>query len=100
MFTDFYSNKANQLHCNLDHPKNLQLRDRCLAITAAQESNNTKYSSAMITTTKSWTYGRFVIRAALPRGKMLRPVIIMFPVTGQEGRWPISGQIDILSNKQ
>ncbi|CAG2167235.1 unnamed protein product [Oppiella nova] len=97
---DFNSNRANQLHCNLDHPKNLQLRDGCLAITAAQESNNTIYSSALITTTKSWTYGRFVIRAALPNGKMLRPVIVMFPVAGHEGRWPIGGQIDILSNNQ
>ncbi|CAG2176749.1 unnamed protein product, partial [Oppiella nova] len=73
----------HQLHCNLDHPKNLQSTHGCLAITAALEANpyilfnNKKFSSGTITSKKGWTYGRFEIRAALPNGKMLRPIDVM-----------------------
>ena len=62
-----------QLNCNTNQPKNLQLRDGCLAITAARETEmygrniTQKYTAAKITTRKIWTYGRFEIRAALPR---------------------------------
>ncbi|CAG2168124.1 unnamed protein product [Oppiella nova] len=103
--TNCKDNWQHELDCNLDHPKNLQSTHGCLAITAAREtnpyilSNNKKFSSAMITTTKSWTYGRFEIRAALPNGKMLRPDFNMIPAAGQT-KWALDGQIDVMANIQ
>ncbi|CAG2168123.1 unnamed protein product [Oppiella nova] len=99
------SNWMHQLHCNLDHPKNLQSTHGCLAITAAREtnpyilSNNKNFSSAMITSKKGWSYGRFEIRAVLPNGKMLRPAFIMIP-TAEQTNWPLDGQIDVMTNIQ
>ncbi|CAG2182532.1 unnamed protein product, partial [Oppiella nova] len=97
-------NELGQLHCNLDHPRNLQLRDGCLAIAATRETSysaaiDMKYSAAMITTAENWTYGRFEIRAALPKGKMLRTAVYLVPEKEEE-HWPRNGQIDILTNVQ
>ncbi|CAG2114334.1 unnamed protein product [Medioppia subpectinata] len=96
-----FGNHIGQLNCNVNQSRNLQLIDGCLAITAAHEKENVlekEYTSAKIKTKKGWTYGRFEIRAALPKGKMLRPVMVMESLS--PGQWAIAGQIDIMTNIQ
>ncbi|CAG2103885.1 unnamed protein product [Medioppia subpectinata] len=96
-----YGNFIGQLNCNVNQSKNLRLIEGCLAITAFREKQKVfdkEYTSAKIKTKMGWTYGRFEIRAALPVGKMLRPVMAMESVSPKQ--WATAGQIDIMSNIQ
>jgi hypothetical protein len=88
-----------QSNCNTNSSNNLRLIDGTLAITVIHEKHLDKeYTSAKITTIEGFTYGRFEIRAALPKGKMLRPAILMVPEKFDSS--PINGQIDIMTNIQ
>ena len=72
-----------------------------LVITAKKESSNGRdYSSArLITKGKAeWTYGRFEIRAKLPKGRGTWPAIWMLHATPTYGPWPASGEIDIMEH--
>jgi beta-glucanase (GH16 family) len=87
------------LNCNTNSPNNLRLIDGTLAITVIREKHSNKeYTSAKITTKEGFTYGRFEIRAALPKGKMLRPAFFMIPMN--TCCWAKNGQIDIMTNIQ
>ncbi len=87
------------MNCNTNRPNNLRLIDGTLAITAIREIYLDKeYTSAKIITREGFTYGRFEIRAALPKGKMLRPAFFMQPETFDG--WAKNGQIDIMDNNQ
>ena len=87
------------MNCNTNSSKNLQLTNGTLAITAIHEKLlNKEYTSARITTREGFTYGRFEIRAALPKGKMLRPAFFMIPE--KLDGWAKNGQIDIMDNNQ
>jgi len=89
-----------QLHCNTNNTRNLPVFNGTLAITAIYEKHlNKDYTSGKIITKQGFTYGRFEIRAALPKGKMLRPAIFMIPVTSSPDR-ARNGQIDIMANIQ
>jgi len=69
-------------------------------ITAISEKHlNKDYTTGRITTKQGFTYGKFEIRAALPKGKMLRPAIFMVPVT-RSPDWARSGGIVIMTNIQ
>ncbi|XP_054159864.1 uncharacterized protein LOC128958074, partial [Oppia nitens] len=95
-------NGIELINCFVNETKNIQLRDNCLAMTAIRENKvhfDKQFTSAKITTKKSWTFGRFEIRAALPSGKMLRPSICLIPVI-DSNNWAIDGQIDIMTNSQ
>ena len=93
-------NFIQQLNCKTNNSRNLQLINGCLAIAAIREKHlDRDYTSALITSKESFTFGRFVLRAALARGKMLRPAIWMAP-TSHSGDWPKDGQIDVLTNVQ
>ena len=59
------------------------------------------YTSAKLITRgrQDWKYGRFEIRAKLPTGKGIWSAIWMLPSdTSKYGRWPRSGEIDIMEN--
>ncbi len=43
-----------------------------------------------------WTYGRFEMRAQLPKGKGIWPAFWMLPTDSRYGGWPHSGEVDIL----
>ncbi|CAG2111273.1 unnamed protein product, partial [Medioppia subpectinata] len=95
------SNHIGQLNCNVNQSQNLQLIDDCLAITAVRQTEqhfDKEYTSAKIKTKIGWTFGRFEIRAALPKGKMLRPAIVMEPL--MPAQWALGGQIDVMANNQ
>lgn len=69
--------------------------------TATQGCTNTMdYTSARLRTrnspTGSWKYGRFEIRAKLPKGDFLWPAIWMLPTDWVYGNWAASGEIDIM----
>ena len=77
---------------------NATVANGLLTITARQESVGGKnFTSARIRTLGKgdWTYGRFEIRARLPRGQGLWPAIWMLPSDNVYGGWAASGEIDI-----
>jgi beta-glucanase (GH16 family) len=47
----------------------------------------------------SWKYGRFEIRARLPKGRGLWPAIWMLPTDNVFGGWAASGEIDIMESR-
>ena len=76
--------------------------DGTLAIAAVPETHkylDKDFTSALITTREGFTFGKFEIRAALPKGKKLRPAIYLVPAIKNKG-WPFDGQIDVMTNKQ
>ncbi|RMG68468.1 MAG: glycoside hydrolase family 16 protein, partial [Calditrichaeota bacterium] len=78
---------------------NVQVSGGFLKITARKEEvSGHPYTSARIRTAhkQDWTYGRFEVRARLPRGKGLWPAIWMLPTNNVYGGWAASGEIDIM----
>ncbi len=56
-------------------------------------------STRLITKNKGdWLYGRFEIRAKLPKGRGIWPAIWMLPTNWEYGDWPKSGEIDIMEH--
>ena len=58
------------------------------------------YTSARMVTRGrgDWLYGRFEIRARLPKGIGTWPAIWMMPTESAYGPWPNSGEIDIMEH--
>jgi len=61
-----------------------------------EHTNDKEYTSARIHSKHAWTYGRFEVRAKLPKGKHLWPAIWMMPKDSVYGGWAASGEIDIM----
>ncbi len=81
--------------------KNASVKNGVLSITAVKESfEGMNYTSArLISKNKGdWKYGRFEIKAKLPRGRGVWPAIWMLPTDWKYGGWPESGEIDIMEN--
>lgn len=56
-------------------------------------------SSRLITKGKGdWTYGRFEVRAKLPRGRGTWPAIWLLSSDNSYGTWPTSGEMDIMEH--
>jgi beta-glucanase (GH16 family) len=80
---------------------NESVNNGVLTITAKKEPFMGKaYTSArMVTKNKAdWLYGRFEIRAKLPKGTGTWPAIWMLPTESVYGVWPNSGEIDIMEH--
>ncbi len=89
----------NELEYYMPPPNNLYFQDGKMIIEAKQETYGGKnYTSSRIKTQgkKSFKYGRVDIRAILPKGKGIWPAFWMLPQNNVFGRWPRSGEIDIL----
>jgi len=72
-----------------------------LVITAKKENNSGREytSTRMITKGKGdWLYGRFEVRAKLPKGKGTWPAVWMLSSEDSYGTWPASGEIDIMEH--
>ncbi len=85
-----------------DKLANASIQGGALAITAINEGGKpARYTSARLTTRRKgdWLYGRFEIRAKLPRGQGIWPAIWMLPTDVTYGTWPASGEIDIMELK-
>ena len=89
-----------QLNCKTNNTRNLRIINGTLALAAIHEKYwEWYYTSPTISTKQEFTQGRFEIRAALPNGKMLRPIIFMKGAK-LSGKWPWDGQIDIMHMEQ
>ncbi|WP_313560191.1 glycoside hydrolase family 16 protein, partial [Ruminiclostridium cellobioparum] len=90
----------NELECY--RASNAYTEDGNLVLEAAKRKNEagTKdYTSAKLITKgkKSWTNGKFEIRAKLPGGQGIWPAIWMLPEDDNIlGGWPSGGEIDIM----
>ncbi len=81
--------------------ENVEVKDGFLHIIARKEKYGGKeYTSSRINTSgkADFKYGRFDIRAKLPRTRGSWPAIWMMPTKGVYGGWPRSGEIDIMEH--
>ncbi len=81
--------------------KNARVENGKLLIEVHKEKfDKNKYTSARLVTKNKgdWTYGKFVIRAKVPKGKGLWGAIWMLPTKWDlgSGNWPDVGEIDIM----
>ena len=80
-------------------PQNARLEDGMLVIEAHKEPyQGAAYTSASMTSRASWTYGRFEVRAKLPKGRGTWPAIWMLGTNIGEVGWPQCGEIDIMEH--
>lgn len=95
-----WGNNEAQYYTEAD-PDNAWVSNGTLKITARREpTEGREYSSArLITKGKGdWLYGKVDVRAKLPTGRGTWPAIWMLPTDWEYGRWPDSGEIDIMEN--
>ena len=93
----------NELQNYTGRLENARVENGLLVIEARKESfEGNTFTSAKLTTRglASWKYGRFEIRAKLPKGRGTWPAIWMMPVnkTYSETLWPDNGEIDIMEH--
>ena len=85
-----------------DRPENSYIENGNLVIEARKEDvQGNHYSSARLYSKGSgWTYGRFEIRAQLPKGMGTWPAAWMLPTqqTYSDKYWPDNGEIDIMEH--
>lgn len=82
-------------------PDNVRLENGRLIITARKEGEQTaNFTSAKLMTKSivNWKYGRFEIRAKLPKGRGTWPAIWMLPDLERPIKWPDDGEIDIMEH--
>jgi beta-glucanase (GH16 family) len=101
--------------CYTDRPKNIRVSDGMLHLMAHKEAftgpdrppeiadganpkKSQPFTSAKIRTLglSSWKYGKIEFRAKPPKGQGTWPAVWMMPSENYYGRWPRSGEIDIL----
>jgi len=90
-------------HYTEARPENARLESGRLIIEARREpwQGNDYTSARLITKGKAdWTYGRFEIRAKVPRGRGTWAAIWMLPTVWDlgNGLWPDNGEIDIMEH--
>ena len=95
-----FGNQELQYYTGADHD-NIAIVDGSLVITALKEtygSNNYTSSKIWTQATENWKYGKFEMRAKLPRGRGTWPAFWMMPSASKYGGWPDSGEIDIMEH--
>jgi len=89
----------NELQTYTDSRDNSYVSNGTLKIHAKKSESGAWTSARMVTSGKaSWKYGRFEIRAKLPKGRGTWPAIWMMPQESVYGTWPKSGEIDIMEH--
>lgn len=81
--------------------ENVEVRDGLLVIEARMEQHDRMAytSTRLVSRTKGdWLYGRVEVRARIPGGRGTWPAIWMLPTDWEYGRWPASGEIDIMEH--
>ncbi|ASB48905.1 glycoside hydrolase family 16 protein [Alkalitalea saponilacus] len=95
-----WGNKELQYYTYAE-PKNVWVEGGFLHIKVQKERiHSFDYTSARLTTRHKgdWKYGRVEVRAKLPGGRGIWPAIWMLPTDSEYGRWPNSGEIDIVEH--
>jgi len=89
-----------ELQYYTDHDENVRLEQGVLRITArCDEYHGHAFTSAKLQTKGKAEFGpghRVEVRARIPEGKGTWPAIWMLPAENAFGRWPQSGEIDIM----
>ena len=93
----------NSWHCKTSNDRNFWFSNGTLAIAAVKEKYLDKeFTSGLMRTKMSFSSPLIEVRAALPKGRWLRPTIYTIPATmastGQWHQWP--DEIGIMINKQ
>ncbi len=105
----------NERQCYTDRPDNIRVADGLLHLMAkpevftgplysdarpdrGTETRRQEYTSGKVRTRglASWRYGRFSARLKLPAGQGAWPAFWMMPAQSVYGRWPLSGELDIM----
>lgn len=112
--TSCWGGGNNERQCYVDQPDNIVIKDGVLRLKAkaqaflgpefAQDMPDRgrvirrEYTSGKIRTKglASWQYGRFEARIKLPKGQGIWPAFWMLPEHNAYGKWPLSGEIDIM----
>lgn len=91
----------HELQYYTQDPANVRVTGGKLVIEARKDSTaGSGFTSAKIVSKGKgdWRYGRFEIKAKLPRGRGTWPAIWMLPTDWKYGGWPSSGEIDIMEH--
>lgn len=118
LIEDCWGGGNNERQCYTARPRNVAIENGVLVITAREENYTGNaypaawaatqadptaqvtrdFTSAKLTTQgkAAWLYGRFEMRARLPRGQGTWPAFWMMPEEAHYGGWPLSGEIDIM----
>lgn len=92
-----------ELQLYTDRRENVRVENGNLVLEARRDQPGVsgtvrEYSSGRVRTKNrgDWMYGRFEVRAKLPRGQGIWPAIWMLPTDNKYGSWAASGEIDIM----
>ncbi len=92
----------NELQYYSSHKiENVCVKKGNLIIEARKEKvEDAEYTSVRLVSKNKgdWKYGRFEIKAKIPKGRGMWPGIWMLPTNWEYGEWPHSGEIDIMEN--
>ena len=91
----------NELQAYTDREQNIYIENNNLIIRAVKENyNDANYTSGRINTSGkySWKYGRFEIRAKIPKKKGVWPAIWLLSDNIFSEGWPKCGEIDIMEH--
>lgn len=93
---DKWHNEEKQ--CYVDNLDNLIVTDGSLQLKATLHQEGCKYRSARINTKNKvhFMYGRYVIRAKMPKGRGSWPAIWFLGEDIKDLGWPICGEIDLM----
>ncbi|MFU7528995.1 family 16 glycosylhydrolase [Qipengyuania sp. ASV99] len=105
----------DERQCYTDRPENIAVENGYLLLKARAETFTgparppeiagdtnpqitKEYTSGKVRTRglHAWKYGRIEVRAKVPPGQGMWPAVWMMPADDDYGRWPLSGEIDIL----
>jgi len=89
----------NELQCYTSRQENVYVRNGSLHLRAIPEAyKNRQYTSGRLNSRPagSWKYGKFEIRAKLPKGDYIWPALWMLSRDKAYGEWAASGEIDIM----
>jgi len=91
----------NELQAYTNRKNNLLIKDGNLIIRGIKENyDEAKYTSGRINTSQkvNWKYGRFEIRAKIPKQKGVWPAIWLLSESISNEPWPKCGEIDIMEH--
>ncbi|MBC8872254.1 MAG: glycoside hydrolase family 16 protein [Planctomycetes bacterium] len=102
-----YGGGNNERQAYRTDPKYCFVKDGVLNLAVYRDPHTTcdgktqPYSSARIRTQKrgEWKYGRFEVRAKMPKGQGIWPAVWMLPTESKYGGWAAGGEIDIIESR-